>query len=308
MSTIGIEVGAAPRRQQADALRLVFGHLEEPARSNTVASALAAAGQEAAPLAGLLLARQHDRVVGATWLQVLAGGAAVLWPPGTVPETPPEAARLLVEAAIVFARQQRATLVQAVLPRDVDSAPPSLLDAGFTHLADLRYMISTQESFPAERPETPLLFEPYADQNHPRLEAVLQATYRDTLDCPRISGLRSAQHVLAGYKATGSWDPGRWQLVRFEGDDVGCLLLTDHPADEYWELVYMGLMPSARGHGWGSDVVRHAQWMCCQAGRQRLVLAVDAANDPARGMYDRAGFWTWDERRIYLLSLPSESI
>jgi ribosomal protein S18 acetylase RimI-like enzyme len=79
--------------------------------------------------------------------------------------------------------------------------------------------------------------------------------------------------------------------------------LADHPQEENWELVYMGLVPSARGNGWGREVVRHAQWLTRQAGRPRLVLAVDAANHPAVAMYTCAGFRAWGRRRVYLKAL-----
>ena len=102
--------------------------------------------------------------------------------------------------------------------------------------------------------------------------------------------------VLAGYRATGSHDPQRWLLVRHEGRDVGCLLLSDYPEQGNVELVYMGVVPEARGEGWGMHIARQAQWLARQAGRPRLVLAVDAANAPALRIYLALGFRPWDRR------------
>ena len=42
--------------------------------------------------------------------------------------------------------------------------------------------------------------------------------------------------------------------------------------------MYMGLTPESRGRGWGLAVTRHAQWLAGQSGRERMVLAADAAN------------------------------
>ena len=46
---------------------------------------------------------------------------------------------------------------------------------------------------------------------------------------------------------------GQFQIAqrsrRCGGSDVGVLLLTDHPVDGQWELLYMGLAPEARGGG-----------------------------------------------------------
>ena len=36
---------------------------------------------------------------------------------------------------------------------------------------------------------------------------------------------------------------------------------------------------------------------------ERLVLAVDAANEPAIAMYSAAGFWAWEERAIWVKRL-----
>jgi len=132
------------------------------------------------------------------------------------------------------------------------------------------------------------------------LAHIVEATYEQSLDCPAMDGLRSIEDILDGYRATGRFDPSRWLIVEHEGRDVGCLLLTDHPMHENWELVYMGVVARDRGHGWGVEIARHAQWLTRQAGRPRLVLAVDAANGPGIEMYSAAGFQAWDRRAVYL--------
>ena len=69
------------------------------------------------------------------------------------------------------------------------------------------------------------------------------------------------------------------------------------------ELVYMGLVPEVRGHGWGLELVRRAQGIAGRCGRERLVLAVDAQNAPAVALYEAAGFVRWDERRAFMRQL-----
>jgi GNAT superfamily N-acetyltransferase len=113
------------------------------------------------------------------------------------------------------------------------------------------------------------------------------------------------EDVLAGYQATGCFAPERWLIVRSGGQDVGCLLLADHPRDGNWELVYMGLVPLSRGRGWGREIVRYAQWLTAQAKRPRLVVAVDDANHPALQVYAVKGFRAWDRRRVYVKVLGS---
>ena len=92
-------------------------------------------------------------------------------------------------------------------------------------------------------------------------------------------------------------------VIRHEGRDVGCLLLADYGEHGNCELTYMGLVPSARGNGWGVLVTRYAQWVTGSLERDRIVLAVDSANQPARNMYAAAGFRGWDRRQVYMLAL-----
>ena len=76
--------------------------------------------------------------------------------------------------------------------------------------------------------------------------------------------------------------------------------MADHPEQDVVELIYMGVAPSARGHAWGVDITRHGQWLARQAGRRRMVVAVDTANEPALRMYATAGFQGWERRSVYV--------
>ena len=68
----------------------------------------------------------------------------------------------------------------------------------------------------------------------------------------------------------------------------------------------MGLIPEFRGREWGYELARYAQYVTQLAGRSRIVLAVDDANWPARDLYVRAGFETWDRRSVYVRTAHSE--
>ena len=127
-----------------------------------------------------------------------------------------------------------------------------------------------------------------------RLSAIVQQTYESTQDCQFVQGLRSIDDVLAGYKAVGIYDASRWFLVsrsESEGNvrDVGCLLLTEHPAEKNWELIYFGVVPLC-GARLGIEIVRQAQWLTCRSRAERFAPAVDAANSPAIAVYAAAGF------------------
>ena len=115
-----------------------------------------------------------------------------------------------------------------------------------------------------------------------------------------MNGVRRIEDVLQGYRATGHFDPERWFTVCHQGED-GRLPDPDRLSgtrDLGTDL--HGDLPAARGRGWGTGIVRYAQWLCWQAARKRLVLAVDAANEPALRMYAAAGFQAWDRPSVYV--------
>jgi ribosomal protein S18 acetylase RimI-like enzyme len=217
-----------------------------------------------------------------------------------VPQEPPATAQQLLAVACDGLASRGARIAHVILERVTRADNAILRDAAFQPMATLLYLMWLESGLPGDCPSGPLEFEPFSAAQRDRLAQLVEATYADTLDCPALDGLRSMEDILAGYEATGVFDPERWLIVRHQDADVGCLLLADHPQHQNWELVYMGLVPSARGNGWGQAVVRHAQWLTQQAGRQRLVLAVDAANHPAVATYTCAGFRAFGRRRVYL--------
>ena len=147
-------------------------------------------------------------------------------------------------------------------------------------------------------------FESYSANNRGRFVRTIEATYEGTRDCADLEHAHSGEDVLDGYRSIGDFDPCRWLLVRHEDRDVGCLFLADHARHDNMELLYLGLISAARGHGWGRQVARHAQWMARLAGRARLVLAVDAANRPAVQTYTAVDFQAWQQRRLYVRYAP----
>ena len=293
-------IGPAPPEHRADCLALVFGDLPAGERAQHVEALLAQtrSGEEA--MEGLLAARRQGRVVGGVLSQVQAGRTAVIWPPRVLPGEPDSTAQQLLAATTELLAAEPICLAHALVQAGIEEDGRRLRAAGFELLAELVYLVSGEEQFPASLPATSLEFEPYDSAHHDRLARLVEATYERTLDCPRLDGIRQTEDVLAGYRATGVFSPTRWLLVRHHAEDVGCLILADHPEQENFELVYMGLVPSARGNGWGKDITRRAQWLTRQAGRPRLVLAVDAGNGPGMRTYLALGFQAWDRRSVYL--------
>jgi ribosomal protein S18 acetylase RimI-like enzyme len=256
----------------------------------------------------VLAAYAGERLVGAGFAQMLAGRAAVITRPQTLDSVGGEVAAVedaLLAAALRELHTGGMHLAQCLLPFGDAIAAAAIRRSGFTHSADLLYLVASSESFPEAPLNQPFELESWNPADEPRLIRILNETYAGTLDCPEIDGLRDTADVLRGYLATGEYRPELWHIVRHNGCDVGCLLLTLHPAGPHCELVYVGLVPSVRGRGWGIELTRHAQWLSRQVDAERLVLAVDASNEPAVRIYVAAGFAAWDRRQLWLKPLKT---
>jgi ribosomal protein S18 acetylase RimI-like enzyme len=192
-------------------------------------------------------------------------------------------------------------MAQVLLPTSEDAHVPVLTSIGFRHLADLLYLSCEAGHFNVTAPSnTELVFVPYEDSQRARFSQVIEQTYERTLDCAALNGVRRMEDVLDGYRATGTFRAENWLIVCSAGQDVGVLLLADHVEAKHCELMYMGLVPEARGRGRGREIVRHAQKLAHRARAERIVLAVDAVNEPALAMYRSAGFEVWDRRAVYV--------
>ena len=297
-SQLILEAVAANR--WVDALRLVFSGArgeELDCRVDRIIQ-LHRAGEIS--LNGLFELRRGDCMVAASLAQVQEGRTATVSPPRTFPMDRDDFAQMLYEAIDGLLINENVRLAQVLVTTDASQDARRLITAGYRHSVDLMYLVSPRHQFPEAQPTTEINFESFSEQQRSRLERIIGLTYQKTLDCPSLNGLRQIHDVLEGYRTTGVYSPNRWFFLTSEGLDIGCLLLSDHPAEDQWEVVYLGLIPEVRGRNWGLAATRMAQWKTGQAGRCRLVLAVDSLNLPAISIYAAAGFEMWDRRSIFL--------
>ena len=75
------------------------------------------------------------------------------------------------------------------------------------------------------------------------------------------------------------------------------------PPDAVAELVYMGLLPEARGQGLGSRMLGEAMRIAEEAQARRFILAVDEANSPALAAYQHAGLRLVVRETVWVKSL-----
>ncbi len=296
-----VTIAPCPTSHVAEALALVLGDIA-PSQRRQIAAAAIVEGK-ASPIAGagLFIALREDRLCGAAWGQHQPGNTAVLWPPRLVADEDPSIAALLVDAVAKALDSSQIAMAQVLLTSRESSGIAALETAKFHHLADLLYMTCEAYRFPLVLPtSTDIAYKTYDESQRDRLLELVERTYDNTLDCAALNGVRSMDEVIEGYQMTGTFNPENWLFVQRDGQDVGVLMLADHPTQRHWELMYMGLVQQARGRGLGEQIARYALWLAGQAHVERVVLAVDKVNTPARKMYERVGFIEWDRRTVFV--------
>jgi GNAT superfamily N-acetyltransferase len=283
---------------QTAALSMVYAHLAPADRERRIAAQGAESPTAAAE--GLWVGYRGELLAAAVLAQILPGKTALISAPRVAANQAAETASQLLTPIMAQLSRDGVQLAQALL--EAEHAPDALVfrELGFHYVCDLLFLVSVRGSFPQTQPQDHLEFVSYSHALHRRLAEIVERTYAGSLDCPEIDGVRKLNDILTGYRETGVFDPARWMIVRHQGVDVGCLLLTDHPSSNQWELIYMGVVREARGRRFGVAMARRAQWMAGQGGHEQLVLAVDANNAPAIAAYTAAGFVAWDHRSLFL--------
>lgn len=296
-------------KQRPAALRLLHSSLPTEQQNGLVQALKASQTEGKNAFDGLLAihstanvadSETSNEILAAAWVQLSTGQTAVAW----LPNHDCPATRNLLTAIAHFLDENAIDLAQFLAAPDEPINTELLAVAGFQKLAELAYLTLDCQQTKTSQPATSLAFIPNAaspntNNKEQQLGELLLRTYVDSQDCPELNGVRDLADVLNGYRDQGVYAPERWFFVQHEGQDVGALILTAYADTGNWELVYMGLVPEARGHGWGQQILDFARWQAGQGGAERLVLAVDEANSFALSMYQHAGFVTWDRRTVY---------
>lgn len=296
-----------PPDSRSLALRQLFA-AGDPSQQEGLAEAIATAQRDAdSAFDGLFLTA--DATAGACWVQRTAGNTAIVWPPAPRSAAGPA----LLRAAAQYVDDQRIAVAQINAAESDSFDPEVMADVGFAQLARLLYLyadVSRAQDHASD--STPRCeFVAHADQDPSQLASLIEATYVGTLDCPALDGVRSTADVLAGYRVQGEYLPHHWYRVNtpgHHGRPSGVLILSSHPSTANWELVYMGVIPAARGQGLGRRIIDFALDVAARGGAERLVLAVDAANTHAVAAYRAAGFVEWDRRIVFARLATSATV
>jgi GNAT superfamily N-acetyltransferase len=216
------------------------------------------------------------------------------------------AAEATVRHLIESVRGSGAFLMQAMFDPSRRVEIGATADAGFRHLARLRFMDGDLARL--NRQELPLASSVSIEacgRSDPReLAVLLGRTYIETLDCPGLAGLRRPDDVLTGHRASGRFDPDLWFMLRIDGRPAGLSLLNPNPEAGCTELVYFGLVPEARGRGLATTLLRHSLARIGDHSPARIALAVDDRNIAALRLYRRHGFVPGGLRTALVRPLP----
>ena len=245
-----------------------------------------------------LQAKRQSHTVGLAWGQHLPGRMGQIRNVILAQTETSQTARQLISALDQQFGNERVAFSMMALEESPTMASQWLETSGYESLCHVKTLC---QLLPTTNPATPssLEFISGAENQRAELAAIIKATYRQSLDCPKLQQLRSIDDTLDGYQQQGLIPANGWSFVHHGKALVGCLLMTAFPGESYWELTYLGLVPKARGQGWGTQILQQACSRAAESGADMLITTVDQANQPALTMYEQLGFMTVDQNEIY---------
>lgn len=284
------------------ALRFLYGHLPADQRDSQAIELMDQVARGELSLSGLVVAWNKNTegaesgTLRGVMLSVLqADGTAMLFPPVLSHHPDRSCAELLLERTTDWFRSTEGKLAQCLIEQSDELFSSVLRSGGYPHLAELVFMKRELIDLPENSTSDLFLrgeldFVTYRDATHQEFVRTLGETYIDSQDCPDLSSVRSPEEALSGHRQAGSFHPEHWYLYRYQGENIGLCLLTEHSDSSLWELVYLGLRPTFRGRGFARRMLLYGLYAAQSARMSALTLAVDAANTPALKLYEGLGF------------------
>ena len=249
----------------------------------------------------------HNEVCGTVLIAPSAGKTAMFFASRPTENAPtPEMGRLLANALAALDPKE-VCLAQTLLDPAAIEEHEVFKAGGFLELAHLNYLERPIPRFrTVKHPDLPedVSIEPWDPRDRALMHDLLQRSYEDTLDCPRLSGLRSVEDILDGHLASGIFTPEWWHVLRVNDKPEGLLLFNRSTDSETIELVYLGVSRGIRGRSLGNILLRHGLAHLDGERGRAVVLAVDKANTPAVHLYRRAGFRIAVRRVAFIRQVP----
>lgn len=206
----------------------------------------------------------------------------------------------VIQAAARQGLQGGLAFVQVMIDDGLEADRAAVEAAGFEMLARLVHMRQSPPRGGAG--EGPGLGWRTARQFDSReLAAVIAATYEASLDCPRLSGARAIDDVLASHRTSGIYRPQSWWIVDVEGAAAGCVLMNDCTTMNAAEIVYLGVVPPFRGRGLARAMLRRAADDARARGLESIELAIDERNVFAQRVYESECYRVTRRRWAYVM-------
>jgi GNAT superfamily N-acetyltransferase len=279
-------------REIEHSLRLILGGHGGAVTEQHVQEFLTFSGERGIDLALIWVAEQGGRVVQAV-LPVISPGKTMLLFVSAPPSKAAEATlSRLIEDACAAASHHEVHLAQALIDPQEDVLLRVYTNAGFGTMAELIYLSTVPRAgiLPPVLPAG-LRWLNYSAHSHDAFATAITASYKNSLDCPALNGLRGIDDVIDGHKSSGVFNPEEWFVLADTGDrPLGVLLLAASGRGEnVTELIYLGLSPAARGRKLSELLMKQALAVVAREKERRLSLAVDSRNVPALKLYYRHG-------------------
>lgn len=252
---------------------------------------------------------EKDRIISTVLASPSPGRTALLF--SSSPDTPGEAREIgrLIDATCNSLKAAGMGLAQSLVEPGEQLEHTAFLEGGLEELAILTYMErpvpARGSDFDTELPGD-LTIEPFTLDQREELEALLPMTYQETLDCPGLAGLRDPKDVVDGHMSAGIFKPEWWLIARDAGRPIGVILLNGSSGSSSVELVYLGIIPESRGSGLGQRLLNNGLQRIAGTRERKVVLAVDEANTPALGIYEKTGFKRTVRRCALIRSLDRD--
>ena len=258
-----------------------------------------------ARVAHTVLAVRAGEIVGVCGWDPGAGRCATVLAP-RMAEWDEAVAGRLIRLAAAAAAEDGARFIQAVAePEGRSPLACAIARAGMERLAVLAYLRRAVTEADARTPGPKgIVWKRWTAWRRRKFARTIARTYAGSLDCPAMAGLRTADDAIATHRAAGVFRAWAWHLAMEGGEAVGVVLTSE--VEGRGDLVYLGVVPEARGRGIGRSLVGQAIRDTARMGLPVLAVAVDTRNTPAVRLYARAGFK--EVRRRLVFFVPKERL
>jgi ribosomal protein S18 acetylase RimI-like enzyme len=267
-------------------MAMILGSVEQPAPASQVAEFFHLAAKRRIDVSQMWVARNNRGLVWAALPVVNPGRTMLLFTPAQSRFSAGEAAAQMLNQLWTHYGQRDVHWAQVLIDPEQTPARRFFADQGFFEIAELIYLQGhPHRSAKAAKLLPGMHWQTYGPDTHGLFAQTILESYQESLDCPRLSGLRNIEDIIAGHKATGEFDPALWRLLCENGQPRGVLLLSRVVMTDAMELVYLGLPPASRGRGLAGLLMQEALHLIVRDNRRRLTLAVDSKNAPALRLY-----------------------